>query len=61
MGIRELALDTLRRLTGRDDLGYDPDKPAGKGFDAWNDLLRRNELRTPNAPPRPARAKAAHS
>ena len=58
LGIRELALDTLRRLTGRDDLGYDPDKPAGKGFDAWNDLLRRNELRTPIAPPRPARTKA---
>jgi hypothetical protein len=57
VGIRELALDTLRRLTGRDDLGYDPDRPAGKGFDAWNDLLRRNELRPP--PPRPAKAKNA--
>ena len=60
VGIRELALDTLRRLTGRDDLGYDPDKPAGKGFDAWNDLLRRNELRTAPTPPatgRPPRTK----
>jgi hypothetical protein len=53
VGIRELALDTLKRLTGRDDLGYDPDQPAGKGLEAWNDLLRRNELR-PLAP----RAKA---
>jgi hypothetical protein len=44
-GIRELALDTLKRLTGRDDLGYNPDQPPGKGLDAWNDLLRRNELR----------------
>ena len=43
---------TLKRLTGRDDLGYDPDHPDGKGFDAWNDLLRRNELRPPA--PRPA-------
>ena len=40
VGIRELALDTLRRLTGRDDMGYDPDHPMGKGLDAWNDLLR---------------------
>ncbi len=47
IGVRELALATLKQLTGRDDLGYNPDKPAGKGFDAWNDLLRRNELRPP--------------
>jgi hypothetical protein len=60
VGLRELALDSLKRLTGRDDLGYDPDKPAGKGFDAWTDLMRRNELRIPPAPPvpsRPARTK----
>ena len=50
IGIRELALETLKRLTGRDDLGYDPDQPAGKGFDAWNDLLRKNELRPPASP-----------
>jgi hypothetical protein len=50
IGVRELALDTLKRLTGRDDLGYDPDHPAGKGYDAWNDLLRKNELRPPAAP-----------
>ncbi len=50
IGIRELALDTLKRLTGRDDLGYDPDHPEGKGYDAWNDLMRKNELRTPPAP-----------
>jgi hypothetical protein len=49
VGIRELALDTLKRLTGRDDLGYDPDHPGGKGLEAWNDLLRRNELK-PLAP-----------
>jgi hypothetical protein len=52
IGLRELALDTLKRLTGRDDLGYDPDKPAGKGLDAWNDLVRRNELRPAATPSR---------
>lgn len=59
IGVRELALETLKRMTGRDDLGYNPDRPAGKGFDAWNDLLRRNELKPPA--PRPngkARTKA---
>jgi hypothetical protein len=61
VGIRELALDSLKRLTGRDDLGYNPDKPGeGKGFDAWNNLLQRNELRPPTPPPaRPARSKTA--
>jgi hypothetical protein len=49
VGIRELALDNLKRLTRRDDLGYDPDHPAGKGLDAWNELLRRNELRSSSA------------
>ena len=59
VGLRELALDTLQRLTGRDNLGYDPDKPAGKGFDAWNDLMRRNELRTAPPPPAPGRGPRA--
>ncbi len=56
VGIRELALDTLRRLTGRDNLGYDPDHPGGKGLEAWNDLLRRNELKP--LVPRTTKAKA---
>jgi hypothetical protein len=55
-GIRELALDTLKHLTGRDSLGYDPDHPTGKGLDNWNDLLRRDELKAP--PPRAAKTKA---
>ncbi len=29
VGLRELALDTLKQLTGRDDLGYDADHPEG--------------------------------
>ena len=45
IGVRELALDTLRRLTGRDDLGYSADHPEGQGLAAWNDLLARGELK----------------
>ncbi len=45
VGIRELALDNLQSLTGRDTLDYDPDKPEGKGLKAWRDLLRDRELR----------------
>jgi hypothetical protein len=45
IGVRELALDTLRRLTGRDDLGYSADHPEGEGLTAWKDLLARGELR----------------
>ena len=44
-GIRALALDNLRALTGRDSLEYDPDTPTeGKGLRAWQDLARRKEL-----------------
>jgi hypothetical protein len=48
VGVRELALDNLEQLTGRDDLGYDPENPAangGKGLKAWRDLQRNNELK----------------
>jgi len=45
IGVRELALDTLKRLTGRDELGYDPDHPEGKGLNAWKDLQRQGKLR----------------
>lgn len=40
-GTRELALDDLRSLTGRDSLEYDPDSPEGKGLKAWQDLVRK--------------------
>ena len=53
VGVRELALDTLKRLTGRGDLGYDPDHPEA-GHSAWVDLEREGKLR----PPAPAKAKA---
>ncbi len=52
VGVRELALDTLKQLTGRGDLGYDVDEPEGKGLKAWKDLLREGKLR-----PTPARPK----
>ena len=45
VGIRELALDTLTKLTGKDDLGYDPDHPEGKGLNAWRDLQKQGRLR----------------
>ena len=46
VGIRELALDNLMRLTGRDSLEYDPEKPDGNGLKAWRGLLRDKELKS---------------
>ena len=45
VGLRELALDNLMQITGRDSLDYDPEKPLGKGLRAWQDLFRLNELK----------------
>jgi hypothetical protein len=45
VGLRELALDNLRQITGRDDLEYDPEKPKGKGLEAWREVLRDRDLR----------------
>lgn len=44
-GVRELALDNLQTLTGRDDNGYSADAWEGEGLKRWQDLLKRNELR----------------
>lgn len=49
VGVRELALDNLQQLTGRDSLEYDPEKPEGKGLKAWKDLFRDKELRPAEA------------
>jgi hypothetical protein len=46
IAVRELALDSLRKMTGRDELGYNADKPEGKGLSAWRDLLIRGELKS---------------
>jgi hypothetical protein len=40
VGVRQLALDRLMALTGRDALGYDPDDPRGASLKAWQDLVR---------------------
>jgi hypothetical protein len=53
LGLRELALDTLKRMTGRGDLGYDPDHPEGKGLSTWKELQRKGDLRPPPKAPRP--------
>ncbi len=54
VGVRELALENLKRLTGRDDLGYNPDHPEEKdGLKAWQDLDAEGKLRAAS----PARAK----
>jgi hypothetical protein len=45
VGVRELALDTLKQLTGRESEGYDPDHPEGKGLSTWMDLERQGKLR----------------
>ena len=50
-GTRQLALDSLRTMTGRDSLEYDPDMPEGKGLKAWQDLVRKKE---PTKDARPA-------
>jgi hypothetical protein len=42
--LRELALDNLMALTDRDELGYDPDKPKGKGLTDWKELARTKSL-----------------
>ncbi len=33
--IRQLALERLMRISGRDSMGFDPDAPSAKGLDAW--------------------------
>jgi hypothetical protein len=46
---RELALDNLKTLTGRDDLGYDPEHPDEKSYSAWKNLLKEGD---PKAAPK---------
>jgi hypothetical protein len=50
LGTRELALQSLMALTGRDNLEYDPTKPEGRGLKAWQDLLQKKELMKNSAP-----------
>ncbi len=43
-GLRELAIDNLRRLTGRDAPAYDPDEPE-QGYAAWRKLQEDGALK----------------
>ena len=55
VGIRQLALDNLMDLTGRDELDYNPEKPLdGKGLKAWRDLLHAHDLKSRGAAATPA-------
>jgi hypothetical protein len=55
LGTRELALESLMSLTGRDNLEYDAAKPEGRGLKAWQDLLHKKELMKGNGTPLPPR------
>ena len=45
LALRELALDNLKSITGRDNQGYDPDRPEEKALSAWKSLLSPGELK----------------
>ncbi|MGO8900287.1 MAG: hypothetical protein ACLQU5_18325, partial [Isosphaeraceae bacterium] len=45
LAVRELALDNLKNITGRDDQGYDPENPDEKGYNAWRSLLNKDEIK----------------
>jgi hypothetical protein len=45
LAVRELALDNLRILTGRDDLAYDPEHPDERGYTAWKSALKEAEAK----------------
>jgi hypothetical protein len=53
LAVRELALDNLQQLTGRDDHGYTADTPEGDGLKKWQDLARKRELRPQTPLPMP--------
>jgi hypothetical protein len=58
LAVRELALDNLEQLTGRDDHGYTADTPEGDGLKKWQNLLKLHELRPQTqTPPAPAPAR----
>jgi len=37
--IRQLALERLMRISGRDSMGFDPDDPTAKGLEAWKSWI----------------------
>jgi hypothetical protein len=54
LAVRELALESLKTLTGRGDMGYDPENPAGNGYNAWKNLFSEGALKA-NLNRKPAR------
>ncbi|MGC8640969.1 MAG: hypothetical protein ACP5XB_13975 [Isosphaeraceae bacterium] len=48
--VRELAIDNLKSITGRGDLGYDPEKPDDKSLRAWEAVTKE----PPKAATKPA-------
>jgi len=45
LALRELALDNLKNITGREDQGYDPENPDERGYNAWKSLLNKDEIK----------------
>ncbi|MBI1324121.1 hypothetical protein GC170_13175 [bacterium] len=37
--IRQLALQRLMQISGRDSMGFDPDEPTAKGIEAWRSWI----------------------
>lgn len=44
LGVRELALGQLMKLTQRDAAGYDPNMPEGPALKNWQDFIKAREL-----------------
>jgi hypothetical protein len=52
LGTRELALQALMALTGRDNMEYDPTRPEGGGLKTWEDLVKKEASKARPAAPR---------
>ncbi|WZO96675.1 hypothetical protein EP7_003680 [Isosphaeraceae bacterium EP7] len=48
LAVRQLAVDNLIRLTGRDDMEFDPDKPDATGLKNWQDWLVQRKANPAN-------------
>jgi hypothetical protein len=45
LAVRELALDDLRTVTGRDELAYDPEHPDEKSYNALKSTLKEGDTK----------------
>ena len=48
LAVRQLAVDNLISLTGRDDMEFDPDKPDAAGLKSWQDWLVQRKANPAN-------------